>query len=128
MEMVLDTCQEISDSRMAIPSSTIRGYRDLNVWRDSMDLVVVIYRLTATFPKEERYSLVNQLRRAAVSVPSNIAEGQARSRTGDYLRHLSIAVGSLSELETQIEIARRLEYISLDDEQRLLNSCTAIDS
>jgi len=126
MEMVLDPCQEISGSWMAIPSNTIRGYRDLNVWRDSMDLVVVIYRLTAAIPKEERYSLVNQLRRAAVSVPSNIAEGQARSRTGDYLRHLSIAVGSLSELETHIEIARRLEYISQDDEQRLLNSCTAI--
>lgn len=91
-----------------------------------MDLVVAVYRTTATFPKEERYSLVNQLRRAAVSVPSNIAEGQGRSRTGDYLRHLSLAVGSLSELETQILIARRLEYISADDEKRLLDACTAI--
>ena len=91
-----------------------------------MDLVVTIYRITATFPTEERYSLVSQLRRAAVSVPSNIAEGQARSRTGDYLRHLSISVGSLSEIETQIQIARRLEYIPQDDEKRLLDACTAI--
>ncbi len=91
-----------------------------------MDLVVAIYRTTATFPKDERYSLVNQLRRAAVSVPSNIAEGQGRSRTGDYLRHLSVAVGSLSELETQILIARRLEYITEDNQDRLLDSCTAI--
>src|SRR6266567_3055655 len=93
-------------------SGPVHGYRDLIVWQDSMDLVVAIYRTTATFPKDERYSLVNQLRRAAVSVPSNIAEGQGRSRTGDYLRHLSVAVGSLSELETQILIARRLEYIT----------------
>jgi four helix bundle protein len=100
-------------------STPIRGYRDLVVWQDSMDLVVAIYRITATFPKEERYSLVNQLRRAAVSVPSNVAEGQSRSRTGDYLRHLSISVGSLSEMETQIQIARRLHYISDEDEKRL---------
>ena len=91
-----------------------------------MDLVVAIYRVTATFPKEERYSLVDQLRRAAVSVPSNIAEGHGRSRTGDYLRHLSVAVGSLSEVETQVQIARRLEYIAEDDQSRLLDSCNAI--
>jgi four helix bundle protein len=91
-----------------------------------MDLVVAIYRITAALPREERYSLVDQLRRAAVSVPSNIAEGQSRSRTGDYLRHLSISVGSLSEIETQIQIARRLEYISTDSEKQLLDACAAI--
>ena len=91
-----------------------------------MDLVVAIYRTTATFPKEERYSLVDQLRRAAVSVPSNVAEGHGRSRTGDYLRHLSVAVGSLSELETQIQIARRLEYITESDQKQLLDSCSQI--
>ena|SRR5216110_1086115 len=107
-------------------SGPVRGYRDLIVWQDSMDLVVSIYRITATFPKEERYSLVSQLQRAAVSVPSNIAEGHGRSRTGDYLRHLSVAVGSLSEVETQIQIARRLEYIAEDDQSRLLDSCNAI--
>jgi len=91
-----------------------------------MNLVVTIYRTSATFPKQERYSLVDQLRRAAVSVPSNIAEGHGRSRTGDYLRHLSVAVGSLSEVETQIQIAGRLEYITEDDQTRLLDACTAI--
>src|SRR2546426_3945393 len=91
-----------------------------------MDLVVASYLLTAAFPREERYSLVDQLRRAAVSVPSNIAEGHGRSRTGDYLRHLSITVGSLNELETQVQIARRLEYISDNDQQTLLDSCAAI--
>lgn len=91
-----------------------------------MDLVVAIYQTTAKFPNEERYSLVSQLRRAAVSVPSNIVEGHGRSRTGDYLRHLSIAVGSLSEVETQVQIARRLEYITEDDQTRLLDSCNAI--
>jgi len=107
-------------------SGPVRGYRDLIVWQDSMDLVVAVYQTTARFPKEERYSLVNQLRRAAVSVPSNIAEGHGRSRTGDYLRHLSVAVGSLSEVETQVQIARRLEYITEDDQSRLLDSCNAI--
>jgi len=107
-------------------SGPVRGYRDLIVWQDSMDLVVSIYRITATFPKDERYSLVSQLRRAAVSVPSNIAEGHGRSRTGDYLRHLSVAVGSLSEVQTQVQIARRLEYIAEDDQSRLLDSSNAI--
>jgi len=91
-----------------------------------MDLVVAIYRITAGFPREERYSLVDQLRRAAVSVPSNIAEGHGRSRTGDYLRHLSVAVGSLSEVETQIQIARRLEYIGDGVQSQLLDSCNVI--
>lgn len=107
-------------------SGSIRSFRDLRVWQDSMDLVVEIYRTTSRFPKEERYSLVDQLRRAAVSVPSNIAEGHGRSRTGDYLRHLSIAVGSLHELETQVEIAMRLEYISDEVQKKLLGTCGGI--
>ena len=107
-------------------SGPVRGYRDLLVWQDSMDLVVAIYRVTATFPKEERYSLVDQLRRAAVSVPSNVAEGHGRSRTGDYLRHLSVSVGSLNEVETQVQIARRLEYITEEDQRQLVDSCNAI--
>ena len=114
----------IIDARRA--SGPIRTYRDLLVWQDSMDLVVAIYRITATFPKEERYSLVDQLRRAAVSVPSNVAEGHGRSRTGDYLRHLSVSVGSLNEVETQVQIARRLEYITEEDQRQLLDSCNAI--
>ncbi|HEX9610505.1 MAG TPA: four helix bundle protein [Gemmatimonadales bacterium] len=104
----------------------VRGYRDLVVWQDAMDLVVTIYRTTAKFPKEERYALVDQLRRAAVSVPSNIAEGHGRSRTGDYLRYLSVAVGSLMELETQVQIARRLGYIVEEQEKGLLESSAVL--
>ncbi len=107
-------------------SSPVSSYRDLLVWQYSMELVVKIYRTTSRFPKQERYSLVDQLRRAAVSVPSNIAEGHGRSRTGDYLRYLSVAVGSLHELETQIQIATRLEYNSDDVQKELLDACTAI--
>ncbi|HEY3280339.1 MAG TPA: four helix bundle protein [Gemmatimonadales bacterium] len=103
-------------------TTTVRGYRDLLVWQHAMDLVITIYDTTAKFPKEERYALVDQLRRAAVSVPSNIAEGHGRSRTGDYLRHLSIAVGSLMELETQVQIASRLGYVSAENEKGLLES------
>jgi len=91
-----------------------------------MELVVTVYRTTAEFPREERYSLVDQLRRASISVPSNIAEGHGRSRTGDYLRHLSIAVGSLHELETQLQIAKRLGYISDDVEKELLKTSMGI--
>jgi four helix bundle protein len=107
-------------------SGPVRSYRDLLVWQDSMELVVQIYRTTSKFPREERYSLVDQLRRAAISVPSNIAEGHGRSRTGDYLRYLSVAVGSLHELETQIQIATRLQYMSDDRATELLDACTAI--
>jgi len=89
----------------------MQGYRDLSVWRKSMDLVATVYKLTKAFPKTEDYGLANQMRRAAVSVPSNIAEGHGLKHTGAYLRHLAIASGSLAELETQIEIAQRLNYL-----------------
>ncbi len=88
----------------------MEGYRELMVWQKGMDLVVAVYRLTATFPKSETFGLANQLQRAAVSVPSNIAEGNALKQTKAYLRHLAIASGSLAEVETQLEIAERLGY------------------
>lgn len=91
---------------------SVNGYRDLLVWQKSMDLVTECYRLTRQFPDYERFSLSNQVQRAAVSVPANIAEGHSRSSTGAYLNHLSIANGSLSELETEILIAVRLQYLS----------------
>jgi len=81
------------------------------VWGRAMDLVVETYRLTEAFPREEKYGLVQQLRRAAVSVPSNIAEGHGRDHLGDYLHHLSIANGSLMEVETQVLIAGRMAYL-----------------
>ena len=87
------------------------SYRDLEVWQRAMDLVVACYRLTKAFPASELYGLTGQLQRAAVSVPANIAEGQARQHTKEFLHHLSIANGSLAELETHIQIAERLDYI-----------------
>ena len=88
----------------------IRNYKDLVVWQKSMDLVEDVYRLTSQFPAEEKFGLVVQLRRAVVSVPSNIAEGHSRTGDKDYVRFLSIAIGSLAEVETQILICLRLRY------------------
>ena len=90
----------------------VTNYQELIVWQRAMDLVEEIYRATKDFPREELYALTNQIRRAAVSIPSNIAEGQGRRTTADFLRHLSIAYGSLRELETQAIIAHRLSYIA----------------
>jgi four helix bundle protein len=90
---------------------TVRRYTDLVAWQKAMDLVEQVYRLTKGFPKEEIYGLTSQLRRAAVSIPCNIAEGQCRNGRREYIHHLSIALGSLGELETQILIAERLGYI-----------------
>ena len=91
-----------------------------------MDLVVEAYRLTDSFPKEEKYGLAQQLRRAAVSVPSNIAEGHGRDHLGDYLRHLSIANGSLMELETQVLIAGRRGYVQKEEEERILTQASEV--
>ncbi|MFO0889272.1 MAG: four helix bundle protein [Isosphaeraceae bacterium] len=91
---------------------TVRQYQDLIVWQKAMDLVARVYEVSESFPRREMFGLTNQLRRAAVSVPSNIAEGQGRHSTRDFLRHLSIARGSLQEVETQILIAARLNYLT----------------
>src|SRR5580765_4402515 len=91
---------------------TVKNYQELVAWQKSMDLVEDVYKLTKDFPREEIYALTSQIRRAAVSIPSNIAEGQGRRTTADFLRHLSIAYGSLREVETQALIARRLGYIA----------------
>lgn len=93
----------------------INDHRDLLVWQKAMDLVVECYRVSAHFPKQEQFGLTSQLRRAAVSVPANIAEGHGRSSTKAYLNHLSIACGSLKELETHLLIAHRLDYVTGDD-------------
>lgn len=89
----------------------VKHYQELIVWQKAMDLVQEVYRASRTFPREEIYGLTSQLRRAAVSIPSNVAEGQGRRTTADFLRHLSIAYGSLLELETQTLIATRLNYL-----------------
>nr|WP_298132556.1 four helix bundle protein [uncultured Pseudoxanthomonas sp.] len=103
-----------------------RPHERLDVWRDSMDLVEMIYRLSDGFPRSERFGLTSQLRRAVVSVPSNIAEGAARRSTAEYLRFLSIARGSLSEASTQLQIARRLGFTQTTaDAERLIDKIFA---
>ena len=99
---------------------SIKGYQDLEVWQKTMDLVVMCYQATKEFPKSEVYSLASQLQRAAVSIPANIAEGRERKYKKEFVQHLSIAYSSLAELETHIQIAQRLDYISSDKTKRLL--------
>jgi len=105
---------------------SVQHYRELVVWQKAMDLVEAVYRATGSFPSTEIYGLTSQLRRAAVSVPSNIAEGQGRSTTRDFLHHLSVAQGSLYETETQISIAQRLGYLEQQSETILLGSTAEI--
>jgi four helix bundle protein len=90
----------------------VQSYRDLIVWQKGMDLVEAAYRTTQNFPREEIYTLTSQMRRAAISIPCNIAEGQGRQTTKEFVHFLSIANGSLLELETQCLIAQRLAYIN----------------
>lgn len=108
-----------------------RGHRDLRVWQDAMSLVTAIYSVTATFPAAEQFGLTAQLRRASVSVPSNIAEGAARVSKREFAQYLSIARGSLAEVETQLLIAQNLHYLSESEEllatvTGLMRSLTAL--
>jgi four helix bundle protein len=103
-----------------------KSYRDLIVWQKAMDLVEAIYRVTRGFPKEEQYGLTSQMRRAAVSIPSNIAEGQGQGSDKNFGRFLSIAQGSLTELETQLLIAERLNYVDTQSLQPTLSQCDEI--
>ena len=93
-------------------TTAIRSYKDLNVWKASMELVCEVYEVTRNFPDTERYGLTSQMRRCAISVPSNIAEGWSRNSARSFISYLNIAAGSMSELLTQLEIARRINYIS----------------
>ena len=102
------------------------SYKGLIVWQKSIILVRLVYRLTANFPSEEKFGLISQIRRAAVSIPSNIAEGQARRTTGDYLRFVSIAEGSLAELDTQLIIAIELGFCSESDTQEIFGLLTEV--
>ena len=106
--------------------NAIRNYRDLRVWRRAMELVELVYTATRSWPKEETYGLTGQIRRAAVSVPSNIAEGQGRASTKEFLQHLSIARGSLFEVETQVVVAERLGYLPPDVAAGLLTNAGEI--
>ena len=90
----------------------VRNYTELVAWQKAMDLVEDVYLLSASFPREELYGLTGQLRRAAVSVPTNIAEGQGRRNTGEFIQFLGVAHGSLCEIETQVRIAARLKFVA----------------
>jgi len=92
-----------------------RNYRELIVWQEAIKIAKAVYELTGKFPKQETYALADQIRRAAVSVPSNIGEGQARKSPGDFKRFLHIALGSLAEVDTQLVLAQEFGYLSKDD-------------
>lgn len=104
----------------------VRCYRDVIAWQKAMDLVTDVYGCTQTFPKTEVFGLISQLRRAAISIPSNIAEGHARLSTGEFRQFLGHALGSLVEVETQILISQRLAYIDSKKSDELLERTTEI--
>lgn len=99
----------------------MKTHKDLDVWKRSMSLVTLIYQQSKSFPKEETYGLTNQLRRCAVSIPSNIAEGAARNHKKEYIQFLYIALGSASEVETQLLIAKNLHYFNEEQSSLLLD-------
>ena len=103
-----------------------RNYRDLVAWQKSIDLVEEVYAITRTFPKEELYGLTSQVRRAAISIPSNIAEGEGRTSKKEFIQFLSIAYGSLREVETQVLISNRLKYIDKKQCNKIIDSCSEI--
>ncbi|MCH7662847.1 MAG: four helix bundle protein [Chloroflexi bacterium] len=99
----------------------VKGYRDLLVWQKGIELVKENYLLTKQFPKDETYGLSSQIRRASVSIPSNIAEGQARKHTTEFRQFLYVALGSLAEVDTQMELALQLSYLSQNDVPKAAN-------
>ncbi len=103
-----------------------KGYRDLEVWQQSMVLAKRIYQCTACYPKEEKFGMVDQMRRAAVSVPANLAEGHARLSVGEYWHFVSIASGSVAELETFILLSTNLGYLNPSDASDLLDQLDEI--
>ena len=105
---------------------SVKSYRDLITWQKAMDLVAGVYQVTKGFPREEAYGLSSQLRRAAVSIPSNIAEGQGRRSTKEFQHFLGVAYGSLQEVETQIILATRLGYCRSAQESQLLEQAAEV--
>ncbi|NQT72856.1 MAG: four helix bundle protein [Chloroflexi bacterium] len=105
---------------------SLQSYQDLEVWQKAMDLVMDCYQSTEGFPKSETYGLSSQLQRAAVSVPANIAEGRSRQHKKEFVQHISIAYGSLAELETLIRIAERLDYLDMNRSENILDKTAEI--
>ena len=95
--------------------AVIQSFRDLEAWQATMDLSVRVYSVSLRLPPEERFGLTSQIRRASVSVPSNVAEGQSHGKVGGYIEHVRIAIGSLGELSTELELARRLKFLTTTD-------------
>ena len=104
----------------------LNTYQELIVWQKAMDLVEAVHKASSGFPRDEIYGLTSQIRKAAVSIPSNVAEGQGRRTTADFLRHLSIAYGSLLEVETQTLIASRLSYLATEKSNELLKQTAEV--
>jgi four helix bundle protein len=104
----------------------VQSYRDLRVWQEAMNLAEACYRGTKTFPKEETYGMIAQIRRAAVSIPANIAEGYGRRTRGEYIQFLYIAQGSLKELETHLVLAIRVELASSQAINPILRNCESV--
>lgn len=105
---------------------SIESYRDLDVWNNSMELAVRLYQLTKSFPKEELFGMTSQIRRAAASLPANIAEGWGRGTTGEYIQFLRVAQGSLRELETHLLLSERVGLLTPEQIQPLLDRCQVI--
>lgn len=104
----------------------IKSFRDLLIWQRGIQLVKEVYEETRNFPKEELYGLTNQMRRSAISIPSNISEGHIRQHKSEFIQFLSIALGSLAELETQILIAKELGYISSERTEYLIDQMNSM--
>lgn len=104
----------------------VKSYKDLEVWQKAMDMVVMCYQITKSFPKSEVYGLAGQLQRAAVSIPANIAEGRERKHSKEFVQHLSIAYSSPAEVETHIQIAQRLSYVGSENAKQLLEKTSEI--
>jgi four helix bundle protein len=105
----------------------MKTYRDLIVWQKAMALVTEIYKVTASFPRREDYGITSQIRRCAISIPSNIAEGYGRHSRNEYIRFLQIALGSLYELQTQLEIAANLGYLKKEEFDVLYESTREVE-
>jgi four helix bundle protein len=109
-----------------LSDQSINSYRDLRVWQDAMALAESCYRLTGSFPRDELFGLTAQTRRAAGSIPANIAEGHGREHTGSFVQHLRIAQGSLKELETHLILAERVGILSASESQVALTQCESL--
>lgn len=105
----------------------IKTYKDLIVWQKFMVFVTDIYKLTRSFPKDEQFGIVSQMRRCSIWIPSNIAEGYGRNSTGDYMRFLQIAMGSIFEIQTQIQISLNLGFINSEEYCKTYESCREIE-